>query len=114
MLFRSRLKEMYKSGGYNIYPVELEQAICSHDKVAEAAVVPVPSQLYQEVGYAFVSARPGVTLQADELREHLRDRLANYKIPKYWSIESELPHLPNSKIDRQQLKSRLQGFEAER
>jgi acyl-CoA synthetase (AMP-forming)/AMP-acid ligase II len=113
-VYVGRLKEMYKSGGYNIYPVELEQAICSHEKVAEAVVVPVASALYQEVGYAFVAARPGVTLEPAELERHLRDRLANYKIPKYWSIESELPHLPNSKIDRMELKRRVEGFEADR
>ncbi len=105
-----RIKEMYKSGGYNIYPVELEQTLGQHPDVLEAAVLPVPHQVYQEVGYAFVVPRPGAKLSDTALDEFLRPRLANYKIPKYWSIEDTLPRLPNSKIDKQALKARLENF----
>jgi len=107
-----RIKEMYKSGGYNIYPVELEEVISQHPNVVEAAVLPVPHKLYQEVGYAFVASKPGTDLTEMDLDEWLRPRLANYKIPKYWSLEAELPHLPNSKLDKQALKKRLEQFEA--
>jgi acyl-CoA synthetase (AMP-forming)/AMP-acid ligase II len=102
-----RLREMFKSGGYNIYPVEIEQAICEHPAVALAAVVPVEHPTYQEVGYAFVQPEPEASITADELRDFLRQRIANYKIPKYFSIETELPKLPNYKIDKVTLRSRV-------
>lgn len=106
--FVGRLKEMYKSGGYNIYPVEIEQALSEHPAVAAAAVLPVPHTLFQEVGHAFVMTAAGAEVDADTLRGFLRERLANYKVPKTFSIESELPLLPNSKIDKQALKRRLE------
>lgn len=107
-----RLKEMFKSGGYNIYPVEIEQAMCEHPAVALAAVVAVDHPTFQEVGFAFVQPQPGVSLSPDELRDFLRQRIANYKIPKYFSIESELPKLPNTKIDKMLLKSRVTSKQA--
>lgn len=107
-----RIKEMYKSGGYNIYPVELEQLLAQHPDVSEAAVFPVPHDVYQEVGFAFVAVNPGSKVTGDDLDKWLRPQLANYKIPKHWSIETALPHLPNSKLDKQALKSRLEGFHA--
>ena len=106
-----RIKEMYKSGGYNIYPVELEQALSQHPDVLEAAVLPVPHPVFEEVGYAFVVPRPGRELSGQALDAFLRPRLANYKIPKHWSLEEALPRLPNSKIDKQALKRRLENFQ---
>ncbi len=106
LVISGRLKEMFKSGGYNIYPAEIEQAICEHPAVAMAAVVAVPHPTYQEVGFAFVEPEPGPTVNIDELRDFLRQRIANYKVPKYFSIETELPKLPNTKIDKMALKAR--------
>jgi fatty-acyl-CoA synthase len=105
--FVGRLKEMYKSGGYNIYPVEIENALAQHPAVEVAAVLPVPHELFQEVGHAFIVKAAGTDLDADSLRAFLKDRLANYKVPKTFSFEPEMPLLPNSKIDRQALKRRL-------
>jgi acyl-CoA synthetase (AMP-forming)/AMP-acid ligase II len=102
-----RLKEMFKSGGYNIYPVEIEQAMCEHPAVTLAAVVSVAHPTFQEVGFAFVQPEPGASLVPDELCDFLRQRIANYKIPKYFAIEAELPKLPNYKIDKMALKSRV-------
>lgn len=109
--FVGRLKEMYKSGGYNIYPVEIELALCEHPKIGMAAVLPVPHPVFQEVGHAFVEAPPG-TVDESELKDFLKARLANYKIPKSFSLETELPKLPNMKIDKQALKRRLEAAEA--
>jgi acyl-CoA synthetase (AMP-forming)/AMP-acid ligase II len=107
--FVGRLKEMYKSGGYNIYPQEIEQALCSHPAVSAAAVVPVPHEMYQEVGHAFVMPIPGETVTGQALDAYLRERLANYKIPKAFTVEAELPLLPNTKIDKKALKRRPDG-----
>jgi acyl-CoA synthetase (AMP-forming)/AMP-acid ligase II len=100
-----RLKEMFKSGGYNIYPAEIEQAICEHPAVALAALVAVPDPKFQEVGLAFVEPRAGGCITGEELREFLRARIANYKIPKQFIIAAELPKLPNLKVDKVALKS---------
>jgi fatty-acyl-CoA synthase len=105
--FVGRLKEMYKSGGYNIYPQEIEQSLCEHPAVSAAAVVPVSHEMYQEVGHAFVLPVPGESVTPEELDAFLRERLANYKIPKSITIEAELPILPNTKIDKRALKERL-------
>ena len=106
--FVGRLKEMYKSGGYNIYPVEIELALCEHPDIGMAAVLPVPHPVFQEVGHAFIEAAPGRISDA-ELRDFLKSRLANYKIPKSFSFELELPKLPSMKIDKQALKRRLEA-----
>lgn len=104
--FVGRLKEMYKSGGYNIYPVEIELALAEHPAVHLAAVLPVPHAVFQEVGHAFI-ATSDPTLDEEALKEFLRPRLANYKLPKTFSFAAELPLLPNSKVDKQALKARL-------
>lgn len=105
--FVGRLKEMFKSGGYNIYPVEIELALNEHPAVNLAAVLPYPHPVYQEVGHAFIeTTNPNLT--ADELRAFLKPRLANFKLPKSFSFEASLPKLPNTKVDKQSLKSRLE------
>ena len=104
LVFVGRLKEMFKSGGYNVYPVEIEQAICEHPAVALAAVVPMDHPTFQEVGMAFVEPRPGMSVSGDDLRDFLKSRIANYKVPKAFEIQAELPKLPNSKIDKMRLR----------
>lgn len=104
--FVGRLKEMYKSGGYNIYPVEIELALAEHPAVHLAAVLPMPHPVFQEVGHAFIATSDPM-LDEDALKDFLRPRLANYKLPKSFSFEPELPLLPNSKVDKQALKRRL-------
>ena len=107
VVFVGRLKEMFKSGGYNIYPVEIEQAICEHPDVALAVVVAVDDPKFQEVGHAFVQPEPGRPVTGAAIAAFLRERIANYKIPKAFTIEAELPTLPNGKLDRMGLKRRV-------
>ena len=107
IVFVGRLKEMFKSGGYNVYPLEIEQAIAEHPDVLLAAVLPVPHPLYQEVGHAFVMPLQGRTVGADDLRAFLKSRVANYKVPKDFTVEPALPLLPNGKIDKRALAARL-------
>ena len=114
IVFVGRLKEMFKSGGYNVYPVEIEQAICEHPAVALAAVVPVDHPTFQEVGHAFVQPRPGAHVTADELRDYLRPLIANYKIPKSFTVETDLPLLPIGKLDKMALRTRVKGAEGAR
>jgi acyl-CoA synthetase (AMP-forming)/AMP-acid ligase II len=98
-----RMKEMFKSGGYNVYPREVEASIETCPGVTLAAVIPVPDDLWTEVGHAFVTAN--TELDASTLRNHLSTRLANYKIPKHFTFSKDLPRLPIGKIDKQALRS---------
>lgn len=101
-----RQSEMYKSGGENIFPREVEEVIELHDNVLMAAVVPVPDPVFQEVGWAFAMPKPGRELPEDELVAACRENLANYKIPKRFIIMPALPMLPNGKIDKQALRDK--------
>lgn len=100
-----RLKEMYKSGGYNIYPREIELVLEQHPKVLMAAVIPVDDQLYQQVGHAYLIFRPNEAISETELAQWCRDRLANYKVPKRIFVRSSLPMLAIGKVDKIALRS---------
>ncbi|MEM8659906.1 MAG: class I adenylate-forming enzyme family protein [Pseudomonadota bacterium] len=99
-----RKKEMFKSGGYNVYPREIEDALESHPAIAVAAVVGAEHTLWGECGVAFMLAT-GEVAEEDILR-YLRERLANYKLPKALVFVEDFPLLPIGKIDKQALKSR--------
>ncbi len=105
-----RKKEMFISGGENVYPAEVEIATCEHPQVAEAAVVAIADPKWGEVGVAFVVLRAlegeGEELTAETLRAFLRGRLAGYKVPKTIVIAPELPRTPVGKIDKQSLAAR--------
>lgn len=95
-----RQSEMYKSGGENIFPREVEEVVERHDSVLMAAVVPVPDPIFQEVGWAFVMPKPGHEVTPEALKSLCAEHLVNYKVPKRFIIESALPMLPNGKIDK--------------
>ncbi len=99
-----RLKDMYISGGENVYPAEVEQAIHSHPAVAECAVIGVPDQRWGEVGRAVVTLRDGASLTEADLVAHLEGRLARYKIPRSVVFVSELPHNASGKLVKSRLK----------
>lgn len=98
-----RTHEMFKSGGYNVYPREIEAVLEALPGVAAAAIVPRPDEKFGEVGVAFVEG--AANLDADALRAAARAELANFKVPKEIHLGA-LPHLPNHKIDKQLLRSR--------
>lgn len=93
-----RLKDMYISGGENVYPAEVEQALYTHPAVAECAVIGVPDATWGEVGRAFVVVREGQHLDADDLLRHLNSRLARYKMPKAVEFVPDLPHNASGKL----------------
>jgi acyl-CoA synthetase (AMP-forming)/AMP-acid ligase II len=99
-----RLKEMYKSGGYNVYPREVEAVLEAHPSVHLAAVVSAPDSVWQEVGIAYVMTAGAVS--AEDLNAWCRERLSNYKVPKRIIIEPEIPLLPIGKVDKIALKER--------
>ncbi|MBK9519186.1 MAG: AMP-binding protein [Anaeromyxobacter sp.] len=99
-----RRKDMFISGGENVYPLEVEGALALHPDVALAAVVGVPDARWGEVGHAFVVARQGAALQAEPLLEHLRARLARYKVPKRVTILAAMPLSAAGKILKTELR----------
>jgi acyl-CoA synthetase (AMP-forming)/AMP-acid ligase II len=98
-----RRSEMFKSGGYNVYPREIEQLLEAQPGVHEAAVVGVSHPFWGEVGIAYVAAEPDV--QPATLLQACRAALANYKIPKHIEMMTELPRLPIGKVDKVHLRS---------
>nr|BFE60726.1 3-((3aS,4S,7aS)-7a-methyl-1,5-dioxo-octahydro-1H- inden-4-yl)propanoate--CoA ligase FadD3 [Dactylosporangium thailandense] len=98
-----RLKDMFIVGGFNAYPVEIEQVIARHPAVAEVAVVGVPDARLGEVARAFVVPRPG--LRVDELAAYCRDRLANYKQPRSFVLLDALPRNASGKVLKTTLRS---------
>lgn len=98
-----RMSEMYKSGGYNVYPREVELALEEHDSVSMAAVVSIPDPTFQEVGIAYVMG--GADLDPDELRSFAAERLANYKVPKRIHVMDALPMLPIGKVDKKAIQA---------
>lgn len=98
-----RVKDMFISGGENVYPAEVEQAVYTHPGVAEAAVIGVPDERWGEVGRAVVVRRPDSALNESDLLRHLDGRLARYKIPKAVVFVDEIPHNASGKL----LKSRV-------
>lgn len=104
LVLTGRMKEMFKSGGYNVYPLEVEQVITQHNNVKEAVVVSIADEVFSEVGCAFVQFENGKELSETEIREHCTELLANYKIPKSWEFVTSYPTLPNGKIDKKALK----------
>lgn len=111
-VLRGRRSEMFKSGGYNVYPREIELALEEHPDIAAAAVVSVKDPDYFEVGIAFVAARAPAA--DDALRSFLQSRLANYKIPKLIAQTAALPMLPIGKVDKPALKDEAERLWAAR
>jgi len=93
-----RVKDMFISGGENVYPAEVEQAIHSHPAVAECAVIGVDDARWGEVGRAVVVVRAGEQLDESTLLDHLRARLAGYKVPKSVLFVDDLPHNATGKL----------------
>ena len=86
-----RLKDMYICGGFNVYPAEVEQALARLDGVAESVVIGVPDERLGEVGKAFVIPRRDAQLTADDVIAYCRERLANFKVPRYLEFRTDFP-----------------------
>ncbi|WP_334164256.1 long-chain-fatty-acid--CoA ligase [Phenylobacterium sp.] len=99
-----RVKDMIVSGGENIYPAEVENALFGHPAVADVAVIGVPDPKWGEAVKALVVRRPGATVAEAELIAHARERLAGYKLPKSVSWIDAVPRNAAGKILRRELR----------
>ena len=105
--------EMIVSGGENVYPIEVEKILAAHPDVAEASVIGVDDEQYGQRLAAFVVLEPGAELDAgaapEALKQHVRENLANYKIPREITVLDELPRSSTGKILRADLQARVKG-----
>lgn len=100
-----RLKDMFITGGFNVYPAEVEALLAMHPAIAMAAVIGVPDERMGEVGAAFVVLRADATVTEAELIVWSRDNMANYKVPRSFAFMDSLPRNPAGKV----LKTALRG-----
>ncbi len=98
-----RSREMYISGGENVYPAEVEAAYALHEGIAEIAVVARSDPQWTEVGAAYVVFREGYHLDAQALSEWGRERLAGYKVPRSFNAVNELPRTASGKVQKHRL-----------
>ncbi|WIX77438.1 AMP-binding protein [Amycolatopsis carbonis] len=102
-----RASDMIVTGGYNVYPREVEDALAAHPAVAESAVVGAPDPTWVEAVTAFVALRPGATVSEEDLRTHVRGLLAGYKVPKRVRVVDAIPKSAVGKILRRALRDPL-------
>lgn len=99
-----RRKDMFISGGENVFPAEVENVLCAHPAIAEAAVIAAPDPAWGEVGRAFLLPIPGVAaLDFAEVEAFCRARLAAYKVPNRFEIVADFPRTPAGKIRKHAL-----------
>ena len=105
VFLKDRIKDLLMSGGENIYPAEVENAIMAHPAVQEVAVIGIPSQRWGESPHAVVVPRAGESIDGDELIAFTRERLAHYKCPSSVEVVDELPRNPSGKVLKRELRA---------
>ncbi len=102
-----RKKDMVKSGGISIYPLEIESVIYSHPDILEAAVIGVPDSQWGEALKAVIVLKPAVRLSAEALQQFCKERLAAYKVPKSVEFRDALPHTEVGKVNKVKLREMI-------
>jgi fatty-acyl-CoA synthase len=104
-----RQKDMYRSGGENVYPAEVEKVLAGHPKIANAAIIGVPDDRWGETGMAFILPKFGQQVTEDEVREFLKGRVAKFKHPSHFRFVTELPLTATMKVRKAALKEQVAG-----
>ena len=104
-----RSKDMVITGGFNVYPIEVENVLAEHPAVSEAAVIGLPHKRWGEAVHAVVVARPDATVTESELLAHCRERIGSYKTPKSIEFTDALPRTPVGKIAKNVLRAERLG-----
>jgi long-chain acyl-CoA synthetase len=107
LFLTDRIKDMIVSGGENVYPIEVEEALAQHPAVAHVAVIGVPDGRWGETVKALVVLRGGSAPSADELIAFARERLAGYKLPRSIAFVDDLPRTPSGKVLKRELRERF-------
>ena len=98
-----RKKDMYISGGFNVYPAEVEKLLSEHPAISMVAVIGVPDERMGEVGKAFVVKHPGAEIDLAEVKDWARSNMSNYKVPRHFSLVDELPRNAAGKVAKIEL-----------
>ena len=106
LFLTDRIKDMIVSGGENVYPVEVEEALAQHADVADVAVIGVPDAHWGEAVKALIVPRTGARPEAEDLIAFARGRLAGYKLPRSVDFVAELPRTPSGKVLKRELRQR--------
>lgn len=101
-----REKDMYRSGGENVYPAEVEKVLADHPKVLNISIIGVPDEKWGETGMAFVVLNKGETSTREELIDFLNGKVARYKFPTHFKFMDELPMTASGKIKKVELKKK--------
>lgn len=111
LYYRGRLKEMVKSGGINIAPIEVEETLMRHPAVRSAFVIGIPDPSLDEILVAFVIPKPGATVTAEELKQFCKKELAAYKVPARFrfTTDAELPLTTTGKLQKMKLAGLLES-----
>jgi acyl-CoA synthetase (AMP-forming)/AMP-acid ligase II len=102
-----RKKDMVKSGGISIYPLEIESVIYSHPAILEAAVIGVPDVQWGEAVKAVVVVKPDAELKTEDLLRFCKERLSPYKVPKSVEFRPSLPHTEVGKVNKAKLREMI-------
>ena len=107
-----RWKDMYISGGENVYPAEVENVIYQLPQIAEAAVIGVPDERWGETGKVFISLKEGQTIEEKEIIEHCLKNLAKFKVPQSVKFIELLPRNATGKVLKRELREEVVGSSA--
>jgi len=104
-----RLKDMFIVGGFNCYPAEIERVLSEHPAVAQVAVIGVADERMGEVGCACIVLRAGAAASAEDIIVWARERMANYKVPRFVRFFATLPVNASNKVLKNQLRADFVG-----
>jgi fatty-acyl-CoA synthase len=102
-----RAKDMYRSGGENVYPAEVEKILAGHPRISNVAIIGVPDEKWGETGMAFIVAVQEETVAEEEVLEYLEGKVAKFKYPKHIRFMDALPLTPTMKVKKAVLKERF-------
>lgn len=100
-----RAKDMYRSGGENVYPAEIEKILSDHPSIANVAIIGVPDDKWGEAGMAFVQLKASQEMTGEEVLEFLKGKVARFKIPKHVKFVQELPLTSTTKVKKAELRA---------
>lgn len=107
LYIRDRIKDMFISGGENVYPAEVENAVLAHPAIADVAVIGVPDEKWGEVGLAAIVLKAGEQASNEDIKATVRDRLAGFKVPKHVARIEALPRNGAGKVTKEVLRKRF-------
>ncbi len=110
LIFIGRIKEMYISGGYNVYPMEIESYLNKYPGVNTSAVLETPDPIWGETGIAFIIPEPGFELQPEDLLQYCKKGLADYKVPRKIIITEDVPRSLIGKIAKNELSKNIDKY----